>query len=505
MPARIPASAALIAVCCLALSAPLAQAADARGKMVTASYLVADLVIPVENFGTPQTAQLPPNGAGNIAWNVQPTPLEYFTGGSQLAQPCPTLNQCGGSMNMASGNGQAVRQAVKNTQERMLIDLITKTIAPRSWSDSGGPGSIDYHPLTMALVINQTPDVQEQVADLLAALRRMQDVQVALDVRVLTISDDMSDYLMAPNARISSTKKGSYQLELLPSPPGSMSFLSQKQVALLLEMVRSDRRTNIMQAPKITLLNGQTGTMCIGDTQNYVTGLDVTSSGGQVTVHPKNETVSTGFRMRAQPVVSADRRFVQVSLNLKQTDLASAPVPVVPVTVNVKGAEGKDVLFTQYLQQAKHNTFNMEKTVAIPDGGTVLIGGLKKVIETREEYGPAVLSKIPYLNRLFTNVSYGQEPQMVLVLVTPRVIVNAEEEPKAVPAPAQCATAPDACCDAEEQETPAKPEKLGRQEKMVSDLLKAYDEACAEGRKAEAKKLARAALTIDPTCFRDRR
>src|SRR5207248_11671066 len=55
--------------------------------------------------------------------------------------------------------------------------------------DSGGPGTIDYFPLGMTLVINQTLDVQEQIADLLAALRRLQDQEVAIEVRLITIAD----------------------------------------------------------------------------------------------------------------------------------------------------------------------------------------------------------------------------------------------------------------------------------------------------------------------------
>ena len=39
----------------------------------------------------------------------------------------------------------------------------------------------------MALVVNQTPDIQEQVAELLQALRRLQDQEVAVEVRFITL------------------------------------------------------------------------------------------------------------------------------------------------------------------------------------------------------------------------------------------------------------------------------------------------------------------------------
>ena len=65
----------------------------------------------------------------------------------------------------------------------------------------------------------------------------------------------------------------------------------------------------------------------------------------------------------------------------------------------------------------------IENTVAVPDGGTVLFGGLKRLTETRTESSPPVLGKVPYVNRLFKNVGYGRESQSVLVLVTPRILI----------------------------------------------------------------------------------
>jgi hypothetical protein len=44
-----------------------------------------------------------------------------------------------------------------------------------------------------------------------------------------------------------------------------------------------------------------------------------------------------------------------------------------------------------------------------------------------------------------------------------------------------------------------------REAVVLAELLKAYEAACAEGKTVEAKKFARAALIIEPTCFRKKR
>jgi hypothetical protein len=59
--------------------------------------------------------------------------------------------------------------------EAQLLQLIASTVAPESWREMGGQGIIEYFPTTKTLVIHQTPDVQEQVAELLESLRRLKD------------------------------------------------------------------------------------------------------------------------------------------------------------------------------------------------------------------------------------------------------------------------------------------------------------------------------------------
>jgi hypothetical protein len=65
-----------------------------------------------------------------------------------------------------------VRGKAKTAEAENLIQLICRTISPQSWSEMGGTGTIDYHAASRSLVVNHTPDVQDQVADLLASLRR---------------------------------------------------------------------------------------------------------------------------------------------------------------------------------------------------------------------------------------------------------------------------------------------------------------------------------------------
>ena len=75
-------------------------------------------------------------------------------------------------------------------------------------------------------------------------------------------------------------------------------------------------------------------------------------------------------------------------------------------------------------------------TVSVPDGGTVLLGGIKRVRENRNERGLPILSKIPYISRLFKNVGIGRSTNSLMMMVTPRIIIQEEEEEKLIGTPA---------------------------------------------------------------------
>jgi len=124
---------------------------------------------------------------------------------------------------------------------------------------------------------------------------------------------------------------------------------------------------------------------------------------------------------------------VRLNLTPTLTALASANVPLFPITTFVTpvfegGSQGQPIPFTQFYQQPSFTEISAQTTVAVPDGGTVLLGGLKTMAQGRNEFGPPVLAQVPYLNRLFKNIGIGTETRHVMLMVTPRIIINSEEE-----------------------------------------------------------------------------
>jgi hypothetical protein len=58
-----------------------------------------------------------------------------------------------------------------------LADLIRQTVAPDSWAECGGPGIIVPVDHLSVLVISQTTEVHQRIADLIVTLRRVRELQ----------------------------------------------------------------------------------------------------------------------------------------------------------------------------------------------------------------------------------------------------------------------------------------------------------------------------------------
>ncbi|MFO0807112.1 MAG: hypothetical protein U0746_00650 [Gemmataceae bacterium] len=490
----------------------------ARGKLTQRVYSVADLVIPVDDYILPQSANLQSTldrvseqqrvnltGGGTPFTNMKnglPNGTQVGNGSNPFGVSALRTSPDGNNGVQPGSTGSAMSYSAsvsptKQTMQDMLIKLITNTVSPDSWAAVGGSGTIDYMPIGLALVINQTPDVQEQVVDLLEALRKLQDLEVAVEVRIITLAETFFERIGLDFALNLKTDHGTRQYEpqlvtgqfkpagqvndfsptrflagltpatngnvgaftsdldipirstsfqyaippfAYPNNPGfngglslGLAFLSDIQVYMFMEAAQGDRRTNVMQAPKLTLFNGQTSTLTVSDQQFFVTNVNVVGFGGQIVFVPQNNAFPLGVSLTIQAVVSADRRFVRLNIAPTLSNLASATVPLFPVTTFITpvfegGAQGQPIPFTQFIQQPQLASVTINTTVAVPDGGTVIMGGLKTLSEGRNEFGPPVLSKLPYVNRLFKNVGYGREAQSMLLMVTPRIIINSEEE-----------------------------------------------------------------------------
>ena len=133
----------------------------------------------------------------------------------------------------------------------------------------------------MGLVILQTPDIQEQVIDLLNSLRRLQETQVSLEIRFISADEALVERFGLDG------KDGTEMPSAAPSDsPLRVTFLDDKKVRQMLEAAQEDPHTNVLQTPKPTAFSGQSVTVDLTEPESFVTGIDLRDAERERPFHP---------------------------------------------------------------------------------------------------------------------------------------------------------------------------------------------------------------------------
>jgi general secretion pathway protein D len=446
------------------------------------------------------------------------------------------------------GGGQADFQS--------LIDLITNTVGgPAAWADQGGNGQIRPFDTNLSIVVMQTQEIHEQIADLLDQLRRLQDLQVTIEVRFISLNDTFFERIgvdfdfniqsgvneplnltavptqgggsnspgvygmnvapggrsqviglgqggvpgvaLNPNAIVQPPpaagpggaaagpqfnnqnnaisnfysipfRQNSFGAATVPQLPGlpaaassaasfGFAILSDIEAFFLIEAAQGNTRSNVLQAPKVTLFNGQNAFVSDTRQRPFVTSVTPVVGEFAAAQMPVITVLNEGTAVNVEAVVSNDRRFVRLTLvpffsqigkiqefqfegskssRAKSSDERSGADVKVPGATGLVGLANGFSSSGEIEQRSNGTTLQLPEflfttvttTVSVPDGGTVLLGGVKRLREGRNEFGVPILSKVPYVNRLFKNVGLGRTTDSLMLMVTPRIIIQEEEE-----------------------------------------------------------------------------
>lgn len=485
------------------------------GDLDVRVYNVADLVVPIPNF-------VPTSGMGlqgliNDAYDALPNvrrsgagPVAYVPGqagfddGLPAANPNVLQQQLGtgagstGTPPLSAGPGGLGGAAAADFDS--LIDLIVSTVEHDSWMENGtGDGEIQPFPTNLSLVISQTQKVHEQIADLLEQLRRLQDLQVTIEVRFIRLTDsfferigidfdfniedgggaalnDLStDGTFEPPRRsatvgITGGTNGltdplpdfSVDLDVpfrnssfgLTTPQfgtfqdvGQFGFaiLSDIEAFFLINASQGDVRANVLQAPKVTLFNGQQAIVVDTAFTPFVISVIPVVGEFAAAQQPVIVVLSEGTMMTVQAVVSDDRRYVRLTMVPFFSQIGNVDTFTFEGTETTTTSSNTTDQDQNGTNETDNNTNNVVRsgttvqlptfevisvatTVSVPDGGTVLLGGIKRLREGRNEFGVPLLSKVPYIDRLFRNVGIGRETDSLMMMVTPHIIIQEEEE-----------------------------------------------------------------------------
>jgi len=355
--------------------------------------------------------------------------------------------------------------------EDNLDSLIRDNVVPESW-EADPANALRITNGTM--VVNQTPEVHEKIAKLLGSLREATGIMVDIQARFLKVEDNFLEDIGVDFRGLGSPGKGtnaffndfgdSTAQQTLGQELGSntelgafldegsdgdvrgrtenlfdqflgdedvltgsggmqvqWTYLNDLQLEMILTAVSKSERVELVTAPRILVFNTARSNLAVMNQVAYVQDFDVEIAQAASIADPIINVVEDGVILDVRPVVSADRRFV--TLEVRPT-VAELKRPIRTFVTSL-GASGNSVT----IQLPEVEKSMIKTSIPMPDGGTVLLGGMKIHQNQDLRSGVPVLNKIPLVSFLFERQGTFVSNRKLLILLKTNIVIPAEHEP----------------------------------------------------------------------------
>ena len=357
-----------------------------------------------------------------------------------------------------------------------LATLVQQSVATSSWDELD---SVSITHLNGQLFVRHTPEVHQQIEEFLEAIRSYNSSMVNIDARFLTITNDYlrevgidwrgnggtstaldlvnlddltsgfddnaslgldNDGPGLPSGADSNPSAGAYfdefgdgdiraRTENILGSYGSrlgvtgglamqLSFLDDLQYSLILEAVEKRQNVRELTSTSLSAQNTRRAYATMLNQLTYVQDFDVEVALASFIADPVIGVISDGIVLDVRPTISQSRKYI--TLELRPT-IATIVKPITEFTSSLAALTVPVTVQLPELQISSANT-----TVVVPDGGTVVIGGLKKLFNIDQRADIPFLADIPVLSLLFKKEGEAEENKDVILLIR-ATIVDANE------------------------------------------------------------------------------
>ena len=354
----------------------------------------------------------------------------------------------------------AVSDRIKMIEEDDLSTLIQENVAVGTWEDEGifidvGAGYI--------LVVH-TPEVQEQVHSFLEDLRSSAGSLVTIESKFITVSDNWLqelgvDFRGLDNATLPDVTNGLEDMSSLGLDNGGtgsagqnaagapsagaffddggdgaflattqnffgsalgnavsnvggltfqLTFLDDLQVSAILRAVEKSQHLELVNSQVLSVHNTQRAYVAVINQQAFIQDFDVEVAQFQAVADPQVNVLTEGVVLDVRPIIQHDRKYLTLEIQ-----------PTVANVVNLRNFASTLGGITQPVefQLPELEVQSVFTTAVIPDGGSILLGGLSRIrnIERRAEV--PWFAKIPIVGFLFKEEGYSDEKESLKILI----------------------------------------------------------------------------------------
>ena len=210
---------------------------------------------------------------------------------------------------------------------------------------------------------------------------------------------------------LSGTGGGSYQVNAI-NPDRFV-------LEALLTGVAKDQEIRRLNSPRVTAFNTQTAHTLVVNQAAYIQDLEVNQTGVIPVINPVIGVLNTGSILEVRPTISFDRKYVVLEI---QPTLAEQ-IGESQALLNLSGG-----FTTVPVQLPIVSVTKIKTTVNVPDGGTVLLGGLKREVKQKASIGLPALRRLPLANLFFGRNADASLRSNLFVLINTHITVVHEEE-----------------------------------------------------------------------------
>ena len=190
------------------------------------------------------------------------------------------------------------------------------------------------------------------------------------------------------------------------------SFLSKSgDIKAVLNAEASNNNVNVISSPSLMVLNNQEASIQVGKEISLMTGslgsLNNTNTTGSTSnnVFSQQQQRKTGVKLKIKPRVNANGL---VTMEVTQSVEDPGAIPANGTNPSILTRE-------------------INSSVAVQSGETIVLGGLIKDNNTDDNNGLPLLHDIPILGTLFGSKTRTKDKTELVVLITPRVVKSRQD------------------------------------------------------------------------------
>ncbi|GAB6140499.1 hypothetical protein JCM14076_12280 [Methylosoma difficile] len=331
-------------------------------------------------------------------------------------------NAAGGSSNASTGSSLSSSRSKKSAS--------LGGSSRRSSSGTGGDVQVSNvdnvriisDKANNSIIVVATPREYEVILPIIKQLDIL-PLQVLIDATIVSVKlkDDLqygiSWYLSNRNSSIGSNKADSTGLTSVAaaaaaaSTGGLSTVYSSGTVKALLNAQSDLNNVKVISSPSLMVLNNQEAKINVGDQvpiQTSTTSVPISSStdGASLAQTASIQYKDTGVTLEVTPRVNANGMVIMEITQIVSNVVEQSQGVTSTATINKK---------------------EIESSVAVQDGETIVLGGLIDNSDTDTKNGIPFLQELPWVGSLFGSTTRKNDRNELVVLITPRVVKSKQD------------------------------------------------------------------------------